>query len=119
MAVRRRRPDRLAPERHLHRAAYGDGPIPIPSPADALALSSYPLAYTGFVLLLRNRAERCPASVWIDGAIGSFAVLAIGSAFVIEPLHHAAKGSFASIAVNMAYPLADIVLLALVSARPR
>ena len=95
-------------------AVYGDGPIPIPSPADAVALTSYPLAYTGFVLLLRSRAERCPASVWIDGAIGSFAVLAIGSAFVIEPLRDAAKGSFASVAVNLAYPLADIVLLALV-----
>ena len=94
--------------------AYGNGPIPIPSPADAFALSSYPLAYTGFVLLLRGRAERCPPSVWIDGAIGSFAVLAIGAAFVVEPLRHAAKGSVASVAVNMAYPLADIVLLALV-----
>jgi diguanylate cyclase (GGDEF)-like protein len=41
-------------------------------------------------------------------------VLAVGSAFVIEPLHHAAKGSVASVAVNLAYPLADIVLLALV-----
>src|SRR4051812_38088701 len=95
-------------------AAFGDGPIPIPSPADALALSSYPLAYTGFVLLLRSRAERWPASVCFDGAIASFAVLAIGSAFVIEPLHHAAKGSLASVAVNLAYPCADVVLLALV-----
>jgi diguanylate cyclase len=95
-------------------AVYGDGPVPIPSPVDAFGLACYPLAYSGFVLLLRARADRCPASVWFDGAIGAFAVLAVGAAFVVEPLRDAAKGSFVSVAVNLAYPLADMVLIALV-----
>src|SRR3954468_21858705 len=42
---------------------------PFPSPADAGYLAIYPGSYVALVLLLRARAGRIPASLWLDGVI--------------------------------------------------
>ncbi len=87
---------------------------PFPSPADYLYLAFYPLAYVGLVLLARSRISGFRRSLWFDGAIGALAIAAIGSALVFDPVLASTEGSAAAIAVNLAYPLADLLILAIV-----
>jgi diguanylate cyclase len=87
---------------------------PSPSPADAAYLSFYVGAYAMIVTLVRTHVNRFHASVWLDGAIGALATAALGAALVLEPVIRTTNGSLASVATNLAYPLADLLLLAFV-----
>ena len=87
---------------------------PIPSPSDALYLAFYPFAYVGLGLLLLRRVERFHGSLWLDGAIGGLVVSALGAAVVFDAVLSSTGGSPAGIATNLAYPLFDLLLLALV-----
>ena len=87
---------------------------PSPSYADIGFLSVYPLAYCAIVLLLRSRAGRLRPSVWLDGVIGGLAVAAFGSAVVFKTVLAGIGGSPAAVATNLAYPLADLTLIAMV-----
>jgi two-component system cell cycle response regulator len=88
---------------------------PFPSLADAGYLGIYPGAYIGLVLLLRARAGRITAALWLDGLISALAVAAIGAALVFGVVA-TTEGSFATVATNLAYPLGDLALLAFVFA---
>jgi diguanylate cyclase len=98
-----------------HLAELGDA-APYPSPADGFYLLFYPLVYVGLVLLLRRHARRFPSSLWLDGGIAALAVGALGAALVVPPVLAASEGELATVATNIAYPLADVVLLMLVVA---
>jgi diguanylate cyclase (GGDEF)-like protein len=87
---------------------------PFPSYADIGFLAVYPPAYAGIVLLLRSRVRHMPTSLWLDGVIGALAVASVGTAIVFEVVLHALGGSRAADATNLAYPLADLTLIALV-----
>jgi two-component system cell cycle response regulator len=93
---------------------WGDSSnVPFPSVADALYLSFYPAVYVGIGLLLRSRVGRLPAGLWLDGLIGGLAVAAVGAALVFEPVLNGTHGSVLTVATNLAYPLADLLLLGL------
>ena len=66
------------------------------------------------MLLLRSRAGHLRASLWLDGVIGGLAVAAVGTAVVFQAVLGATGGSRAAVATNLAYPLADLTLIALV-----
>ena len=87
---------------------------PSPSPADALYLMFYIGAYAMIMLLVRTHVHRFHANVWLDGATGALATAALGAALVLEPVMRTTHGSLASVATNLAYPLADLLLLAFV-----
>jgi diguanylate cyclase (GGDEF)-like protein len=87
---------------------------PFPSYADIGFLAVYPPAYVAIVLLLRSRVGQLPLSLWLDGLIGGLAVAAVGTAVVFEAVLDAVGGSRAAVATNLAYPLADLALIALV-----
>jgi diguanylate cyclase (GGDEF)-like protein len=88
---------------------------PIPSISDGLWLSFYPLSYAGIVGLTSFRGRRRPpAGVWLDGLIAGAGLAAIGAALVFRPLLAAATGSSAAIATELAYPIGDLLLAALV-----
>jgi two-component system, cell cycle response regulator len=92
--------------------AWGDADVvPFPSFADALYLSFYPAVYVGIWLLLRARIGRLPAGLWLDGVIGGLAVAAVGAALVFGAVLSATHGATLTVATNLAYPLADLVLL--------
>jgi two-component system, cell cycle response regulator len=91
-----------------------DGTVPFPSPADAFYLGFFPAAYASFVLLLRARTDSVPRSLWLDGLIGGLAVSALGAAVVFQAVLESTEGSPLAIATNLAYPLGDLLLLALV-----
>ena len=90
--------------------------IPVPSIADGLWLGFYPPAYAAIALLVRSRLTGLRRGVWLDGIIAAFAVGAVCAAGVVEAvLRSAATGSAAAGATNLAYPLADLVLLGVVT----
>ncbi len=95
---------------------WGDAnSVPVPSPADAMYLGFYPAAYLGIGLLLRGRMRALPAALWLDGAIGGLAVAALGAAFAFGPVLTDTHGAPLTVATNLAYPLADLLLLGLLA----
>jgi two-component system, cell cycle response regulator len=91
-----------------------DATVPFPSLSDALYLSFFPPAYISFVLLLRTRLGDVPRSLWLDGLIGALTVSALGAALVFQAVLDSTEGSPLAVATNLAYPLGDLLLLALV-----
>ncbi len=88
--------------------------VPFPSPADAGYLLWYPPTYTALVLLYRSRMRERSGVMWIDGAIGALAVGAVAAAIVFEAVLNSTGGSVVTVAMGLAYPLGDLVMLALV-----
>jgi diguanylate cyclase (GGDEF)-like protein len=89
---------------------------PIPSFADAGWLAFYPFAYLSLGLHVRRTVRGVPASMWLDGLVGVLAVAAVGIAVVVAPIVHDMGGSTAELVVNAAYPIGDVLLVALVIA---
>jgi two-component system, cell cycle response regulator len=90
--------------------------VPIPSPSDLFYLAFYPVSYVALGLLFRARMERFRGNLWLDGVIASLAVAALGSAVIFDEVISTTGGSPLLVATNLAYPLADLLLLALVVA---
>ena len=87
---------------------------PFPSYADIGFLCVYPPAYGSILLLLRGRIGRLHSSLWLDGVISGLAVASVGTAVVFQAVLNVLGGSPAAVATNLAYPLADLTLIALV-----
>jgi diguanylate cyclase (GGDEF)-like protein len=88
---------------------------PIPSICDALWLTLYPMSYAGIVGIARVRGQRrLPAGVWLDGIIAGAGLSAVGAALVFHPILASATGSSAAVATELAYPIGDLLLAALV-----
>jgi two-component system, cell cycle response regulator len=96
--------------------AFGDsGNVPTPSLADLFYLLYYPAAYVALVMLVRRRVDRFGAAQWLDGAIAATASASLIASVAFEPIaRDAASGSTAAIATNFAYPVGDLILLAIV-----
>ena len=93
--------------------------VPYPSIADGLYLSFYPFVYVGLVLLVRARVRRFHASQWLDGLAAVLVVAAVGMAILLPPILVGNEGgTAAAVAANLAYPLCDLVILALVRRSP-
>jgi diguanylate cyclase (GGDEF)-like protein len=90
--------------------------IPIPSLSDPFYLAFYPVSYVALALLLRARIDRFRGNLWLDGVIASLAVAALGAAVIFDEVISTTGGSPLVVATNLAYPLADLLLLALVVA---
>ncbi len=88
----------------------------VPSFADALWLAFYVLAYAGMALVFRARLPRVSVNVWTDGIVAGLTVSAVAAALVFDAILQATHGNTVSVAVNLAYPIGDTVLLALVVA---
>ena len=88
---------------------------PIPSICDVLWLSFYPLSYAGIVGFASTRERRRPpAGVWLDGVIAGTGLAAVGAAAVFHQVLASATGSPAAVATELAYPIGDLLLAALV-----
>ncbi len=90
---------------------------PVPSICDGLWLSMYPLIYVGIVRLATAPGEaRAPAGAWLDGIIAGTGLAAIGAALVFPRVLAGDSGSTVAIATELAYPICDLLLAALVIA---
>jgi two-component system cell cycle response regulator len=87
---------------------------PIPSLADLGWLSFYVPAYAAIALLVRARVASVRATLWVDGVIGGLAVASIAAAIVFDSVLGTVGGKPAVVATNLAYPIGDMVLIALV-----
>jgi two-component system, cell cycle response regulator len=88
---------------------------PYPSVADSLYLTEYPAAYVGLALLMRSRFRNTGAALWLDGIVVGLTLAALGADLVFPAVLGASKGSAAAVGVNLAYPFADMLLLAFVT----
>ncbi len=87
---------------------------PIPSICDGMWLTLYPCCYLGIIGLARVRERRVPARMWLDGIVAGLGVAAIGAAIVVRPVLATVSGGTAAVITEMAYPLCDLLLAALV-----
>jgi diguanylate cyclase (GGDEF)-like protein len=89
---------------------------PFPSFADGFWLAFYVPAYAALIRLLRKRADRARKGVWLDALVGGLGIGGAGSALAFQVILAQTGGTAAAIATNLAYPLADLGLLALIVA---
>ena len=82
--------------------------------ADILYLAFYPASYTALLLLARSRTDSFRSSLWLDGGIAALTVAALIATLAFQPIVDATGGTTAQIAVNLAYPAGDLLLLTLV-----
>ena len=94
--------------------SMGGASPPTPSMADVFYLTLYPLAYLTVMLVLSRQMGRFQPSLWLDGAVAGLSAAAICAAFAFDTILRSTHGSPAAVAVNLAYPIGDLVLLALV-----
>ena len=88
---------------------------PYPSLADAGYLAVYPCFYAGTVLLIRHRVGRFTLARWLDGLIGALAAAALATALIAPALVGLTRGDPAAVLTNLAYPLGDLGLIALIA----
>ena len=91
---------------------------PSPSLADAFYVAFYPVTYVGLMLLLRRNVKRISLAAWLDGGVAGLGAAALCATFAFEDVFHHVAGSAgetgAGVAVNLAYPVGDVLLLGLV-----
>jgi two-component system, cell cycle response regulator len=93
----------------------GEDNIPYPSLADALYLGIYPFCFVGLLLLTRCRAGRLPWMLWVDGLIVALAFAGLAGALIYGNVLDSTGGDPLTVATNLAYPVADLLLLGLVA----
>ena len=85
-----------------------------PSLADVFYVGFYPLAYVGLALFVRREARGFIPATWLDGAIAGLGAAALAAAFAFKAVLASLGGDAAEVAINLAYPIGDVVLFALV-----
>ncbi|MGY1720272.1 diguanylate cyclase domain-containing protein [Blastococcus sp. SYSU DS0552] len=99
-----------------HRLLLAGNPDPpFPSAADAFWLGAYPALFATPVLMVYARLARPRPGTWLDGLVGALGATAV-AVTVLDPAVGAPGMSGFGVAVNLAYPVADVLLLALVGA---
>ena len=88
--------------------------IGYPSIADALYLAYYPLVYVALLLLVRKLIVNLNRAIWLDGLVAVLAAAALGAAVLVQEVLDATSGSTSVVVTNVAYPMGDTLLLALV-----
>jgi diguanylate cyclase (GGDEF)-like protein len=94
--------------------SLGGASPPSPSPADGLYLIFFPLSYVAVVLLVRGEMRRLSSPSWLDGSVAGLGAAAVCAAFAFSTIMHTVHESAAAAAVNLAYPIGDVLLLLLV-----
>ena len=86
-----------------------------PRPPTSSSSAFYPASFVALVLLLRARVAHLEPLAWVDGLIGALAVAGVAAALIFPPALEALGGSPLGVAVSLAYPCMDLVLLGLLS----
>ena len=89
---------------------------PFPSLADLFYLAYYLPLYVALVALIRGRVSRFHASMWLDGLVGALGAGAVSVAVLLGPALELTEGEPAAVVTSLAYPIADVVLLAVLAA---
>jgi diguanylate cyclase (GGDEF)-like protein/PAS domain S-box-containing protein len=89
-----------------------DRDVPFPSLGDAAYLAVYPALIAGVVILERRRSRRADRGSAIDAAIMTVGLALPSWVWLIAPYVHDHSLSTLGRLVSVAYPLADVLLLA-------
>jgi diguanylate cyclase len=89
-------------------------PVPYPSISDAFFLVFYPVAYLGVGLLAIASIPRGSLSIWLDGLIAALGFVTLETAVVLAAISGHNHGSVTTVLTNFAYPVGDLVLVAMV-----
>jgi two-component system, cell cycle response regulator len=81
------------------------------SPADAFYVAFYLCVYSALMLLLGAHLRELRISIWLDGLIGGLGAATLAAAVVLPPIVNGTHGDVGSVAVALAYPIADLLLL--------
>jgi methyl-accepting chemotaxis protein len=87
--------------------------------APTLALNNYlwagffPLAYLGVMVLMQRDVKKLTAANYLDGVVATLITAAALAAFAFGPIVAASGGGSEFVAVNIVYPVGDLLLLAL------
>ena len=85
----------------------------VPSVADGFYLCFFPVCYLAFMVLVRRGNNGSLLATSLDGLIAGLAVAGLSGAFLFGAVARATGGGNLSTAISMAYPVGDILLLAL------
>jgi diguanylate cyclase (GGDEF)-like protein len=88
---------------------------PFPGPADVLYLTSYPLLAGALLVLIRSRTGGRDRSGLIDALIITTGLGLLSWTFLMEPIASDTSLTLASRLISIAYPLADVLLLAVLA----
>jgi diguanylate cyclase (GGDEF)-like protein len=94
--------------------SVGGGQPSAPSIADVFYLLFYPLAYVAVTLLIQERVGRIGRPNWLDGVVAGCGAAALCATFAFHDIASLTGGSHLATAVNLAYPIGDLLLLVLV-----
>ncbi|HZV75977.1 MAG TPA: HD domain-containing phosphohydrolase [Conexibacter sp.] len=81
---------------------------------DALYLAFYPLCCAGMALLASHGREHVAARMWVDGLLAALTVSALVVALAFNPILGATHGDASKTAINLAYPVGDLVVIGFV-----
>ncbi|MCZ0978591.1 EAL domain-containing protein [Streptomyces diastatochromogenes] len=95
-------------------AFYGET-RPFPSLADALYLATYPLFAVGLFGFIRYRAVGRDLGVVLDALILTSGLALLGWVNLITPLARSEDMTWTEKAISMAYPLGDVLMLAMLA----
>lgn len=98
-----------------HFIALQDVESPSPSLSDALWVASYAASFLAVLLLLRSRITKAPRNVAIDALIAALTLAAIAAALLVDPILESTGSSVAAVSTNIAYPLIDVLIIALIA----
>jgi len=87
------------------------GESPFPSAADVLYLAGYPFIAVGLLLLIRRRIGDGDRGGILDAAILTTAVAILSWTFFIQPLVASSDLDPLSLAISLAYPVTDLLLI--------
>jgi diguanylate cyclase (GGDEF)-like protein len=87
-----------------------------PTVTDWFWLASYPFLYAAIALLVRARTAHFDRTLWLDAVLAALAVAAVGATVLFGAVVESTGGSPLLAAMNLAYPLADALLLGIVVA---
>ncbi len=88
--------------------------VPYPSVADLGYLLVIPCFFVAIALLIRHRVGHFTLTRWLDGAIAALAAAAGACAVLAPALIGLTKGDPAAVATNLAYPVGDLLLIAMI-----
>ncbi len=75
----------------------------------------YPAIYAAMMLLIRTRLRNAGAAQWLDGGVVGLVVAAVAAALIFPDVLAASDGRVVADAVNLGYPVGDLVLLMFVA----
>jgi diguanylate cyclase (GGDEF)-like protein len=88
---------------------------PFPSPADALYLASYPILAAALLVMIRSRTGGRDRAGLIDALVIATGLGLLSWTFLMRPIASDPSLTLGSRLISLAYPLADVLLLAVLA----